>query len=77
MVKLLWNTKGDDFITYVVCPKCDSLYEYDDCIVTIGGKREPKKCEHIAYPNHSHIRKRQKCDTVLLKKVRSGRSYTL
>ena len=36
--KLLWNTKGDDFITFVVCPKCDSLYEYDDCIVTIGGK---------------------------------------
>ena len=74
--KLLWNTRGDDFITFVVCPKCNSLYEYD-CIVTIGGKKESKRCEHVAYPNHPHIRKRQKCDTLLLKEVRLGRSYKL
>ena len=50
--KLLWNTTGDDFITFVVCPKCDSVYKYDDCVVTVGGKKESKRCENVAYPNH-------------------------
>ena len=23
---------GDDFKKYVVCPKCKSLYKFDDCV---------------------------------------------
>ena len=31
--RILWSTSKDDFICYVVCPKCDSLYDYSENIV--------------------------------------------
>ena len=34
---LLHGTNGDEYIVYVVCPKCSSVYEYDDCVVYRGG----------------------------------------
>ena len=74
---LLWKSKKDEFVTFVVCPKCDSVYEYDSCIITIGRRKEPKCCKHIAYPDHPHASRRQECGAHLLKKVRSGRTYKL
>ena len=73
----LWKTNHDAFIMYVVCPKCDSIYEYDDCIVFSEGRKKSKNCRHIAYPNHPHPLRRQECGTKLLKTVKSGRSYKL
>ena len=75
--KLLWNTNRDGFVTYVVCPKCESVYDYNDCIASCRGYKESKRCRHIAYPNHPHSRRRQECGTKLLKKVKSGRGYQL
>ena len=31
--KLIWNTSNNQFIVYVVCPKCDLVYNFDDCVV--------------------------------------------
>ena len=73
----LWKTKDDDFIIYVVCPKCDSIYEYDDCVVFSEGRKQSKLCRHIAYPNHPHIRRRQECGAQLLKPIKTGRDYKL
>ena len=28
----LWQCKDQSFVTYVVCPSCDSIYPYDDCL---------------------------------------------
>ena len=54
----LRNTHNDDFTVYVVCPKCDSIYEYDDCVVYVQGKKQSKHCKHIAYPNHPNVSRR-------------------
>lgn len=75
--RLLWNMKDDNFKTYVVCPKCDSVYEYEDCVVRSGGERVSGKCTHIAYPNHPYHRLRIQCGAYLLKKVRTGRRSRL
>lgn len=47
------------FIEYVVCPSCNSIYEFKDCIITANGKKESKTCCHIPMPNHPQISRRQ------------------
>ena len=49
-----------DFLSYTVCPKCDSIFEYDDCILTkANGKSESKTCCHISdihtCPKEQHV----------------------
>ena len=63
--------ESDDFINYVVCPSCNSVYEYNDCIdVTRNGQKVSKRCKHIHYPNHPHASQRKPCDALLLSKTR-------
>ena len=38
----------DKFIKYVVCPKCNSLYNFDDCYETLH-RRVSKKCTFVQY----------------------------
>lgn len=69
---------GGMFVKYVVCPRCHSVYEYEDCVETKANKQnESKRCHHIAYPNHSLMSHRKRCGALLLKKVRSKRGYSL
>ena len=40
----------DWFVEFVVCPKCHSIYEYKDCVVTsASGIKESKCCCHNIY----------------------------
>ena len=39
-LKYLGISKDSSFITYVVCPKCDSIYNFDDCVLSRGKTRE-------------------------------------
>lgn len=56
---------------YVVCPKCNTLYDMECCYLRkTSGELESKTCEYIQFPNHPHHRLRQKCGEVLLKRVR-------
>ena len=66
-----------EFIEYVVCPCCHSVYEYEDCIQSVGGETISKCCRHVSYPNHPQPSRRQQCGAILLKKVRSGRGHKL
>ena len=75
--KILWNTKQVNFIEYVVCPSCHSIYEYDKCYITRHGQKESKLCSHVAYPSHPHCSKRKACEATLLRKVWSARCYKL
>ena len=43
-----------------------------DCIVHQNGRNESQVCGYVMYPNHPHLSKRNKCNTVLLKKIRVG-----
>ena len=45
----------DNFIKYAVCPKCKTLYKFDDCIQRRpNGEAVSKKCRHVNYPHHPH-----------------------
>ena len=53
------------FFKYIVCPSCDSCYNYDNNEI-------PKKCSHIEFPNHPHISQRQPCGTYLTRTIRTS-----
>jgi hypothetical protein len=76
-LRYLGMSKDSSFVTYVVCPKCNSIYNYDDCVLSRGTTKESKHCKHIAYPNHPQASRRKECGGLLLKKVKSGKSYKL
>ena len=66
------------FIEYVVCPKCDAIYEYQDTFKTFAnGTKEPRRCSYIAMPNHPYPTQRQPCGAILLKTVKTKRSCKL
>ena len=48
-----------EFIEYVVCPCCHSVYEYEDCIQSVGGEIISKCCCHVSYPNQPQPSRRQ------------------
>ena len=56
----LVSLEVDNFVNYVVCPYCHSIYEYKDCvIVKANGKNESLCCKHVPYPKHPHVSRRQ------------------
>ena len=77
-IRQLLSFRKDDFVTYVVCSSCDSLYEFDDCVERIitGRCEEYKYCRHVKYPNHS-IASRSQCNTRLLQKVKCKNGFKL
>ena len=53
---------SQSFIEYVVCPKCDCIYEFKDCYIQTGtNSRLSKTCCHIAFPDHPHMSRRTQC----------------
>ena len=67
------NLSTDEFIQYVVCPKCDSVYELQACISKqLHGQLTTKQCVHIHFPHHPCYIYRQPCGTPLLCKVCRG-----
>ena len=66
------------FTTYVVCPKCNYIYPIKQCIITHrNGTTESAKCSYVQYPNHPHRTRREKCNGMLMKKVKYGSKYKL
>ena len=57
---------------YVVCPKCDRLYDLSDCIIVENGQEQSKLCDFIKFPGHRQISHRSKCNTTLMKSVIVG-----
>ena len=65
----LRNTvQQQNIVEYVVCPKCNSLYLLEDCIIGRNGREESKLCEFVEYPRHTQRSRRTKCSTPLLKR---------
>ncbi len=63
---------------YVVCSKCHSIYEFDNCVyTTASGCKESKKCCHVEIPEHPHQRQRTECGFLLLKKQHTKKGYRL
>jgi hypothetical protein len=59
----------DNFKKYVVCPKCHSLYTFDQCYDTVGSCNKPKKCSFVKFPNHRQPWRRRPCGETLLKEI--------
>ena len=71
-IRKLLRQENTGIREYVVCPRCNALYSMKDCIVHQNGRNESQVCGYVMYPNHPHLSKRNKCNTVLLKKIRVG-----
>ena len=50
----------DDFIKYVVCPKCKTLYDYKDCIQNRCGRQVSARCKFVPWTRHPHRSRRGK-----------------
>ena len=64
------DSKGR-FTSYVVCPRCSSIYDYESCYEVNNGKAISKSCDFVAFPDHPHHSQRECCGVMLLKKVRT------
>ena len=56
----------DNFIQYVVCPKCTKLYLMDDIVVNDSRQTFARTCEHVAFPRS---RRPRTCGSQLARKV--------
>lgn len=62
----------DSFTKYAVCPKCKTLYNFEDCIRRRpNGEAVSAKCSHVEFPRHPQRARRRPCGTVLMKTMRS------
>lgn len=70
------NISEVEYEKYVVCPACSSVYENSHCVKhRANGTMKSKNCTHVFFPNHPQRACRKPCSNVLLKKVRTKRSY--
>ena len=56
----------NNFIRYVVCPSCHSIYEFDECFER---RQKPKTCPYVRFPNHRQQAFRIACQSRLLAEV--------
>ncbi|CAG2197637.1 unnamed protein product [Mytilus edulis] len=70
LYKNLGMKKDNYFSKYVICKKCFTLYNYEDCIIIIEGETSSKKCSKVMFPNHRQIARRNQCGEPLLKSVK-------
>ena len=69
----LLKVDEDVFIRYVVCPKRDSIYRFEECIVKSGAQLLSKRCSYVAFKSHPQQQYRAPCNTLLLKSDFEGR----
>lgn len=60
----------NNIILYVVCPSCNCVYNYEQCLETRSGRTIVHKYQYVAFPNHIHRDQRGPCNSPLLKEVR-------
>ena len=73
----------DDFMKYVVCPNCTSLYRYDDVVQNRDGRTIVNKCTNIMFgcrvdkssPNHGR-RGKYRYDAKLVQEVQLSNNKT-
>jgi len=67
---------NDAFAQYIVCPKCNAIVEYDAGYTMEGGKKVPRRCPKIHYPDHPHSSCRLPCGAYLMRltKTRTGKT---
>ena len=67
------SVNRDNFETLIVCQKCHSTFDSDDCC------RDPAtaKCSFVRFPRHSQARMQRPCGTSLMKPVKTSARKTI
>ena len=63
---------SDPFLKFVVCPSCHSIYNFDECFNIVAGKKVPKKCCKVSFPNHPYASYQKPCNHKLIAEVTLG-----
>lgn len=66
----------DAFVKYVLCPKCYSLYDYDEIIADKSWSLSVKRCTYIKFPLHPQRNRRISCNTPLVKRIHYSNGTT-
>ena len=62
----------DQFLEYVVCQQCHSIYELSQCIQQdYRGRKTSKRYWYTKFPNHPFQSQRQKCGCLLLEGIQT------
>ena len=72
--KAILNIQPKCFEEYVVCCKCDSVYEYNACVETVGSRKISKQCNHLGLKVRN---KQTACGTLLLRVVHTKNGESL
>lgn len=64
---------SDTFSKYASCPECHSIYALETCKIVQPNKMvSSRNCSYIKFRNHPHANMRKRCDTMLMKKIRTS-----
>ena len=63
---------NDTFTKFIVCPLCDSVFEFNFGYTMERGVKVPKRCPHVKMPNHPMASQRQPCGALLMKTLRGS-----
>ena len=67
---------SNSFIKYIVCPSCDSVFDYAYGYSKDGNNEIPKQCPHIEMPHHPQASQRKPCGTFLMQSVLCSNSIS-
>ena len=77
-VQKMFGIANNDFESYVVCPSCQSVYHFEDCLIQRPfGQSTAKSCCHVPYPRHPQLSRRKKCGAQLLKMIKGKNGKNL
>jgi hypothetical protein len=62
----------NDYEQLIVCSKCYSTYEHDECLSQVAAARNIKSCSFVRFPKHPQARMRTPCGNALLKTIRTA-----
>ena len=65
----LVENQNPQFTFYCICCKCECSYSIDDCISL-------HVCSNVKYPNHPHKSRRSSCQSMLVRKIKTGKGYS-
>ena len=74
--KEIANFNHDDFLQYVCCPKCSSIYTMDECFEVVGSVRTAKRCKFALFPRHPWSSRQGSCGAKLFKSVQISQRVT-
>ena len=68
------NIDCDNFIAYVLCPKCHTLYDYKKMLKP-GSTLTVKRCRFVTFPLHPMKNRRLPCNTPIVRPINLSQPF--